>query len=156
MLKLPLEVHDALSRLYELQKDLYTIFINQKSELTQKEYLKLAHILHAAERSIIEMAGGIEFMSKTKVLVEDSPKYWDFDCNGLSPIMLFYHTDKKGNFDNFFHANLNPDVAPVGFLEELDKLITIKKKRDVVLKCNNATGNKKCPCAIIKSYLELF
>ena len=51
-----------------------------------------------------------------------------------------------------FHENLNPDVAPPGFLEYLDEILQAAKVRDITLGCWCAP--QACHCDVIKEYVE--
>jgi len=55
-------------------------------------------------------------------------------------------------YEAYFLGNLNPDVAPVGFLSELDKILQAAKKGDITIGCWCAP--KRCHCDTIKEYID--
>lgn len=55
-------------------------------------------------------------------------------------------------YHQYFYHNLNPDIAPSGFLEQLDHLIQMAKREPVMLGCWCAP--KRCHCDTIKGYIE--
>lgn len=54
------------------------------------------------------------------------------------------------SFKNYFYTSLNPDVAPEGFLEELDKLLNLPR----VTIATHGVSEFAYYCAILKMYLE--
>lgn len=81
---------------------------------------------------------------------EDSTEPW-FNCGEGS---VFYPPEglEKQDYKKWFYTNLNPDIAPVGFLEQLDHTLKTAKRRNVVL------GSDVYPesdhCEVILEYLE--
>ena len=84
----------------------------------------------------------------------------DFVCDRTSPLgnpFVLEHEIQRAfvisQYNIYFHTNLNPDYAPEGFLEYLDKILQEAKVRPITLGCWCAP--KKCHCDIIKNYVEL-
>jgi hypothetical protein len=89
--------------------------------------------------------------------------YWDhpvdFMCDRTSPLGNPFRINKDLNrdgviekYNEYFYTNLNPDIAPVGFLECLDDILQAAKTRDITLGCWCAP--KRCHCEVIKDYID--
>ena len=83
----------------------------------------------------------------------------DFVCDRTSPLGNPFYMGNESerdyvcdSFDRYFQKNLNPDIAPVGFLEYLDEILQATKKGDVTLGCWCAP--LRCHCTTIKNYVE--
>lgn len=83
----------------------------------------------------------------------------DFICDRSSPVGNPSQMGYKKNRDDvcedyidYFYHNLNPDLAPPGFLEYLDKILQAAQKRDIILGCWCAP--RRCHCDTIKQYVE--
>jgi hypothetical protein len=85
----------------------------------------------------------------------------DFRCDRASPLGNPFKMRDQSEaerhrvcvlYDSYFHQNLNPDVAPPGFLEALDEILTANCERDITLGCWCAP--KRCHCETIKKYVD--
>ncbi len=57
---------------------------------------------------------------------------------------------KRMSFRNYFYTMQNPDLSPVGFLEELDRLLQLPR----VVLSHKGVSEFASYCATIKKYLE--
>ena len=80
----------------------------------------------------------------------------DFYCDRSSPLGNPYRMaseDERGVvcdlYEELFYRYQNPDLAPPGWLEYLDKILQAAKKGDITLGCWCAP--KRCPVAKIWS-----
>ncbi|WAK44677.1 hypothetical protein vBAmePPT11V19_00051 [Alteromonas phage vB_AmeP_PT11-V19] len=69
-----------------------------------------------------------------------------------SVIVKRYKDDyvNRMSFKNYFYTSLNPDLAPEGFLEELDRLLNLPR----VTITTHGVSEFANYCAILKPYLE--
>lgn len=147
-----------------------------KTELTDiKRLLKEIQILHKSVKHAVygnsdlintqfysintnlEIAiGRIEHLSEGKgvLLTHDIHDNIDLSINSATPIFLnFWSTCHNLSFEHYFYKNLNPDNAPPGFLEQLDKLIQIAVERSIkVYAINNEQEINYFN--VIKNYIE--
>ncbi len=84
----------------------------------------------------------------------------DFKCDRPSPLgNPFYMRSEHerhtvcNQYETLFQKYLNPDLAPVGWLEYLDKILQAAKEKNITLGCWCAP--KRCHCDTIKTYLEV-
>jgi hypothetical protein len=85
----------------------------------------------------------------------------DFICDRTSPLgNPFRMRDQSmqernrvcDEYYDYFHTNLNPDLAPVGFLEQLDQILRAATFSDISLGCWCVP--KRCHCQTIKNYID--
>ena len=101
-------------------------------------------------------------MTVTVVNVKDGG-HIDFMCDRSTalgnPFHMRYGTDEDRDvvcekYNDYFRRCLNPDYAPAGLLEYLDKICREAAKRDITLGCHCAP--KRCHCDTIKKYIDSF
>ena len=77
----------------------------------------------------------------------------DVSTSGSAIFSGYLKDVRVENFEDYFYKNLNPDVAVFGFLEELDKLIAISKKRKIIV-VENSTDIDTEYVKVLKDYLH--
>ena len=146
----PNDVSWILNELKNIQQGLKLMYDHQHTTLTFDKYSFISTTLNHAYTILENMQHNEVILVKNEEL---GPRTSDLVSNSLTPIFLFYWTLTDGTtFKDYFHKNLNPDIAPCGFLEQLDELISISRKRPLVLSYSNE--QEKSYCDTIKEYIE--
>ncbi len=139
----------VLNDLKEIQQNIKLLYDHQHSTLNHFQY-------EVVDKALFDSYEKISSIQKNKVLVltqEIDKQTADLVINSPTPIFLFYWTLTDGtSFSDYFYKNLNPDIAPCGFLEQLSKLITITKARPLTIYCKTIQDLEYCD--IIKKYIE--
>ena len=68
-----------------------------------------------------------------------------------SPLTEGYNR-KKETYQEYFERNLNPDTACYKFLDELDRILSVSKKRIVIIESENKDINY---AKVVGNYLSL-
>jgi hypothetical protein len=85
----------------------------------------------------------------------------DFVCDRTSPLgnpfnMKNFSKAERNRvcdlYEEHFATCLNPDYAPVGFLEYLDTICQAAAERDITIGCHCAP--QRCHCDTIKNYID--
>ena len=75
----------------------------------------------------------------------------------MSETPIFEHYKESigiKSFEEYFHKNLNPDVAPEGFLEQLSNLLEIAKERPLAINLPSCSKHEVHVYNVIKAYIE--
>ncbi len=56
------------------------------------------------------------------------------------------------DYHEWFYTNLNPDLAPPGFLEELDRILQAASSQNITI--GYVDESKRCQCETIKEYID--
>ena len=82
-----------------------------------------------------------------------------FDLGSTSVLNNPYEVRTPGSartnvkhFKAYFYRNLNPDIAPPGFLEKLDVIVNTARVTDITLGCFSQSS--ECHCHVVKEYVE--
>ena len=138
-----------LFELNEIHQSMWLIHKHGESDLTSAQFQVINNALTEAAKQISTIG------SKRKVFItHDKDVKPDLVCNGPTPIFLHFWSCPIGTkFEDYFYRNLNPDIAPIGFLEQLDKLLQLAAKKPLVI-FTTCDDNELQYCDIIKQYIE--
>lgn len=136
-------------KLTQIHEDINLLYNFGHSDLKAEEF----KVIDSALFKAIETIGNMGKQSKV-IVTNDNEVHADLVCNGVTPIFVHYWSCPLDvDFKSYFYKNLNPDYAPVGFLEQLDGLLQLAKQRPLVIFARN-DKQEMSYCATIKEYIE--
>lgn len=139
-----------LNEVEQILKTLKLLQDNGETDLEYYDFNKISNIFKTLEDSLNFINSSGENFRITNNY-DDDP---DLVCDGLTPIFLNYDSLKDETpFEQYFNENLNPDKSTYGFLEQLDHLLKIYKKRPLII-YSTGDAQELSYCDTIKNYLE--
>ena len=143
------DIRWLLVELKEIHKSLRLIYQHGRSDLLQTEFYIIDKALETVVDKIEHVSNG-----RTVIVTHDIHDRIDLSINSITPIFLHFWSERRDeSFENYFYRNLNPDVAPVGFLEQVDALLQLSVKRPInIFSLNNP--QELAFFKVIKHYIE--
>ena len=133
------EIHSALKLIYQ----------HGHSDLMEVEFYVIDKALETVIDKVEHVSNG-----RTVVLTHDTYDKIDLSINSVTPIFVHYWSERRNeSFENYFYRNLNPDVAGIGFLEQIAELLRISAERPLKI---YATKQEQeiAYFTVIKKYIE--
>lgn len=128
-----------------LNNSLSLLYENDKTSLRYNDFVKIDKAINELLITIKETKN-----KKYALIVYQKDIFSDITPNNDSSI--FSNFTNKTSFEEYFHTNLNPDLSPAGFLEELSYLLNISEERPVVIFCPDKPLEEQC--LVLKNYIE--